>query len=171
MNTTVILVDQFDNPIGTMEKLAAHESPKLHRAFSIFIYHENKLLIQQRAYEKYHGGGLWANTCCSHPKSDESLEAATQRRLLEEVGIKTELEEIYSFIYYYKFSNGLFEYEYDHVFIGNYNGPTFPNEEEIYTLKWVDASELLKDLLAAPEKYAPWFLAAAPRVIQHISKI
>ena len=170
MNTEVILVDQFDNAIDTMEKQSAHESPKLHRAFSIFIYHENKLLIQQRAYNKYHAGGLWANTCCSHPKPDEHLSVATQRRLLEEVGISAELEEIFSFIYFYKFDNGLYEYEYDHVFIGNYNGEVSPNPEEIYKLDWIEAEELLEDLLGNPEKYAPWFVAAAPRVIEHILK-
>ncbi len=170
MSTNVILVDQFDNPIGDMEKLSAHESPKLHRAFSIFIYNGTKLLIQQRAHNKYHGGGLWANTCCSHPKPDEDLSTATRRRLLEEVGIEAELEEIFSFIYFYKFTNGLFEYEYDHVFIGKYDGETFPNHEEIYRLEWVEASELLQDLLVNPEKYAPWFIASAPRVIQHILK-
>ena len=170
MNTQVILVDQFDNAIDTTEKLSAHESPKLHRAFSIFIYHEGKLLIQQRAHDKYHAGGMWANTCCSHPRPGEDLNAATERRLLEEVGITAQLEEIFSFIYFYKFDNGLYEYEYDHVFIGSYNGEFSPNPEEINTLEWIKAEDLLEDLLVSPEKYAPWFIAAAPRVIDHILK-
>ena len=164
----LILVDIHDNPIGSMGKLETHVKSRLHRAFSVFLYHDNQMLIQKRAVNKYHSGGLWANTCCSHPRLGEELEDAVKRRLMQEVGIECETKEIFSFVYHADYPDGLCEYEYDHVFVGEYNGGYKPDPEEIAIMKWVDVKELEKDLLENPKNYAKWFLIAAPKVIEWI---
>ncbi|MBQ3301101.1 MAG: isopentenyl-diphosphate Delta-isomerase, partial [Eggerthellaceae bacterium] len=137
-NTTdrIILVDEQDREVGSEEKLTAHRTPLLHRAFSIFLYddtgEEPRLLLQQRAYGKYHSGGLWANSCCSHPRVGEVLAEATVRRLQEELGVAgVALTEVGSFVYCHKFRDDLYEHEFDHVFVGRYAGPVKPNPEEI----------------------------------------
>lgn len=87
MEDHIILVDLLDREIGYEEKMKAHVRPLLHRAFSIFLYHDGKFLLQRRAFSKYHSGGLWANTCCSHPRRGETLAQAVDRRLREETGV------------------------------------------------------------------------------------
>ncbi len=169
-NEKIVLVDIFDRQIGVGEKLEVHQKKLLHRAFSIFLYQDNKMLIQKRAEGKYHSAGLWANTCCSHPRDGEVLEIAVKRRLLEEAGIQCTVTELYTFIYMENFTDGLSEYELDHVFVGEYTGDFVPNPEECSEMKWVDMDELAKDLQENPLHYAAWFLTAAPEVIKSIRK-
>jgi len=124
----VILVDKNDNPIGTEEKLQAHKDAKLHRCFSILIFNsDGKMMIHQRQKGKYHCGGLWTNACCSHPRPGECTLDAAHRRLVEEMGFDTELEELFSFTYKAEFPNGLAEHEFDHVFKGVFNGTPKPD--------------------------------------------
>ena len=112
----VILVDENDNQVGLMPKLEAHQKGLLHRAFSVFIFNSNyKLLLQKRAISKYHSGGLWTNTCCSHPRDGENTMDAANRRLFEEMGIKTNLRKVYDFIYKAELDNELTENEFDHL--------------------------------------------------------
>ena len=118
----LILVDLDDREIGTMDKAEAHRLGRLHRAFSVFIVDCDRMLIQQRNRGKYHSGGLWANACCSHPRHGETLPEATERRLREELGISCELRELFDFVYFSRYVDDLFEYEYDHVFVGEYSG-------------------------------------------------
>ncbi len=165
----LILVDLFDNETGSMDKTNAHRLGRLHRAFSVFIVHEGKMLIQRRNKNKYHSGGLWANACCSHPRKGETLEEATSRRLREELGISCNIEELFEFVYFSKYSEELFEYEYDHVFLGDYTGSLSFNEEEIEELRWIDFQELEEEMLAKPESFSSWFMIAAPRVMRIIS--
>lgn len=169
-NNELILVDIFDNEIGRTTKEKAHSKPLLHRAFSIFLYHDNKLLIQQRAFSKYHSGGLWANACCSHPRTNDLL-ADAKKRLKEEVNIRCDnLKEIFSFIYLTKFNDKLYEYEYDHVIVGEYNGEVKINKEEVNDFKWIDLDTLSNDLITNPDKFATWFLICAPTVIKYLKK-
>lgn len=171
MNTrnTVILVDEKDNALGVMGKEEAHKKPHLHRAFSVFLYHDQQMLIQQRALHKYHSGGLWANTCCSHPRGDETVLQAGESRLMEEAGISCKLQEIFAFQYSHQFHENLYEHEYDHVLIGCYDGGFAPNPDEIAEMKWVSFHELLDDLEQRPQEFAPWFKIAAPQVIEWIN--
>ena len=165
----VVLVDMRDNEIGTEEKMAAHEKKLLHRAFSVFLYHENRILLQKRASTKYHCPGLWTNTCCSHPRQGEEVKAAAIRRLQEEMEIYTEdLEEIDSFIYCYPFSNGLTEFEYDHVLVGEYTGGFKAVPEEVDEIRWVEISELLEDIKNNPHIYTPWFITAIGKVVKFL---
>lgn len=164
----LICVDLFDNSIGTATKEDCHKKGILHRAFSVFIVDGTNILLQKRSNEKYHSGGLWSNSCCSHPRFGETLEDAVARRLYEELGIECarECEEIASFVYYHRFDRELFEYEYDHVFIGKYNGAVKPNPNEIMDIKWVNMEELAESIRVNPEIYTTWFITAAPFVIQ-----
>lgn len=157
----IILVDLLDREIGYEEKMKAHVRPLLHRAFSIFLYHDGKFLLQRRAFSKYHSGGLWANTCCSHPRRGETLAQAVDRRLREETGVSCPVREVGSFIYCYKFNEKLYEYEYDHVFVGDYQGEVAPNREEIEEMAWVSAEDLTAGLTERPLDYAPWLPQAA----------
>ena len=165
----VILVDENDSPIGEMEKLEAHKKKRLHRAFSIFIFNDQKqLMLQQRALDKYHSGGLWTNTVCSHPAPGEETIDAAHRRLQEEMGFDTDLKEIFTFSYKREFSNGLTENEYDHVFVGRYNDAPTPNPEEAETWKWATKKEISEDLQKNPDKYTYWFCIAFPKVIDRL---
>ena len=154
----VVLVDKNDDEIGVEEKIKAHKEGKLHRAFSIFIFNsKGELLLQQRAKEKYHSGGLWTNTVCSHPAPGEKLEEATKRRLNEEMGFTTETKEIFSFIYQSEYENGLTEHEFDHIFVGNYDNDPDINKEEAMDHKWISIDELNKDIKTNPDNYTTWF--------------
>ena len=153
----VILVDEKDTHVGVMEKLEAHQKGVLHRAFSIVLFDSRgKILLQQRAPEKYHSGGLWTNTCCSHPRPDESIEAATSRRLREEMGIETSLEFRYKFIYKAQLGD-LIEHEYDHVFTGKFDGTPDVNPDEVANWKFVSPSDILEDIEKSPTRYSAWF--------------
>ncbi len=154
----VILVDENDNQIGLMPKMEAHEKALLHRAFSVFVFNDNnELMLQQRAWHKYHSPGLWTNTCCSHQRDGETNLEAGKRRLHEEMGYVTELEETTSFIYKAPFDNGLTEHEYDHIMIGYYNDEPNINEDEVADWKWMNLEDVKVDIALHPEKYTAWF--------------
>jgi isopentenyl-diphosphate Delta-isomerase len=166
----VILVDENDKEIGTEEKMKVHMEGKLHRAFSIFIFNsKNEVLLQRRALDKYHAAGLWANSCCSHPRPSEKTLESAHRRLKEEMGFDCQLKEIFTFTYKIIFENGLTEHEIDHVIIGKYNSNPKINEEEVAEYKWVSKEELIKDVKKNPEKYAPWFKICYERVFDFVS--
>lgn len=162
----VILVDEHDVLTGTMEKMAAHEKAVLHRAFSVFIFNfQGDLLMQQRAKEKYHSGGLWTNTCCSHPRPGEETQAAATRRLREELGFETALEKIFDFVYKADFDNGLTEHEFDHVFIGYYDGEIRPDAKEVSEYVYLSMQQIEDDMQTEPAKYTAWFHIAFPKVL------
>lgn len=161
----VVLVDNNDKAIGTMEKQQAHVEGVLHRAFSIFIFNsENKLLLQKRASSKYHCGGLWTNTCCSHPRENEIILDAANRRLQEEMGMQCELKPLFNFVYKAEFENGLTEHEYDHVFVGQSNQLPELNTEEVEDYRYIDLEELQTEIKVSPQNFTPWFLIALDRV-------
>ena len=154
----VILVDENDNQIGLEEKMKAHEDGKLHRCFSIFVFNKKgELLLQQRALDKYHCGGMWANTCCSHQRDGETNIEAGKRRLQEEMGFVTKLNDSISFIYKAPFANGLTEHEYDHVLLGRFNDEPKINEEEVASWKWMSIENVKIDIALNPEVYTEWF--------------
>lgn len=166
----VVLVDEQDNAIGTMEKQQAHVEGVLHRAFSIFIFNsENKLLLQKRASSKYHCGGLWTNTCCSHPREKENILDAANRRLHEEMGMQCELKPIFSFVYKAEFENGLTEHEFDHVFFGQSNQVPELNLEEVEGYRYIGLEDLQVEIKEDPQKFTPWFLIALDRVTEYNS--
>lgn len=171
MQERVILVDRLDREIGTEEKLKAHHEGKLHRAFSIFIFNvKGELLLQKRAETKYHSGGLWTNTCCSHPHLGEAYHDAARRRLNEEMGFDCELTELFSFIYYIKLENNLFEHELDHVFVGRYNRQPIPNPDEVDDWKWIKVDALKQDIREKPQNYTYWFKLILNRVVKQYKK-
>lgn len=158
MTEYVVLVDENDEQLGLMEKQQAHVAGLLHRAFSVFVFNsKGETLLQKRAEGKYHSPGLWTNTCCSHPRENESYKEAAQRRLQEEMGFSCELEEKFHFIYKAKLDNDLYEHELDHVFTGIYDGEFKINEEEVGDFKWISMEDLIADINSNPENYTVWF--------------
>jgi isopentenyl-diphosphate delta-isomerase len=161
----VILVDQYDIPIGTMGKLEAHQKGLLHRAFSVFIFnHKNEMLLQKRALTKYHSAGLWTNTCCSHPHPNEDTLVAANRRLKEEMGMTTTLIHKTSFIYETAFENNLTEHEFDHVFVGYTDKDPIINKEEVDGFKWISLDHLKEELKTSPNNFTSWFKIAMQKV-------
>lgn len=161
----VILVNERDEPTGSMEKMEAHRKALLHRAFSIFILAGNgEMLLQQRAHSKYHSAGLWTNACCSHPRPGEDTPDAALRRLSEELGFTTSLEKIFDFIYRSEFENGLTEYEFDHVFAGVYDGAIHPDQAEVGDHRFLSFAAIRADMASQPAKYTAWFRVAFPMV-------
>ena len=158
LEENVILVDTNDEQIGLMPKLEAHEKAVLHRAFSVFILNnKNEIMLQQRAHQKYHSPLLWTNTCCSHQREGESNIQAGSRRLFEEMGFKTELKELFHFIYKAPFDNGLTEHELDHVMIGYYDEAPVINSEEVEDWKWMPIEAVKSDIQNNPDLYTIWF--------------
>ncbi len=169
MTEKVILVDHDDGELGSMEKLEAHRTGKLHRAFSIFIFNRgHQLLLQKRADHKYHSGGLWTNTCCSHPRPGDNLKMAAHRRLQEEMGFDCELHHKFHFTYSADFENGLVENELDHVFIGWFDGFPVINREEASEWRYVSLPALKEEIKQSPSKFTVWLKIALPKVHNHL---
>ena len=164
------LVDTRDEVIGSCEKLAAHKKPTLHRAFSVFLYSDRGMLLQRRAREKYHSGGLWTNACCSHPRYGEELLQSVPRRMWEELRVQAQVEELFSFIYCAKFAEDLWEYEYDHVFLGRCDADPVLDPGEAEEYRWIPFDALRRELIEKPEEFTPWFLIAAPRVLDILER-
>lgn len=169
MQNNVILVNENDQAIGTMEKMMAHQEAKLHRAISVFICNtKGEWLLQKRALHKYHSGGLWTNTCCSHPYPGESDIDAATRRLKEEMGMYSEVKELFSFIYKEKLDNELTEHELDHVFIGVTDTIPTINKEEVAEYKYVSFDLLKKDIELNPQYYTVWFKKIYENINEYI---
>ena len=167
----VILVDKNDKQVGLMPKLEAHKKGVLHRAFSIFIFNSKyELLLQKRSSSKYHSGGLWTNTCCSHPREGEDILDAANRRLDEEMGIKTSLRKVYDFIYKAELDNQLTEHEFDHVFYGVFDNDPILNKNEAEDFKWVDMETLNNDIIKNEDNYTVWFKIAFEYFYNYLKK-
>lgn len=171
MEEFVILVDENDHEIGKMEKLQAHVEAKLHRAFSVFIFNSRgELLLQQRAFTKYHTPGLWTNTCCSHPRPGEATADAAHRRMVEEMGFDCDFEEVFSFMYKARFTNELTEHEIDHVFIGFSDTQPVINPTEVQDYHYANMNVLAKEIKDSPENFTIWFMIAFDRVREYFEK-
>ena len=167
----VILVNPNNEIQGYMEKMEAHEKGLLHRAFSIFIFNsKGEILLQKRAINKYHSGGLWTNTCCSHPRKEETFHQAAIRRLNEEMGMSCSLNAVFSFIYKADLDNNLIEHEYDQVFFGISDNPPILNKEEAIDYKYVSPNQLMLDIHDNPSDYTEWLKISFNRVYELINK-
>ena len=161
----IILVNEQDEPVGTMEKMEAHRKALLHRAFSIFIFNSRgEMLLQQRSLKKYHSAGLWTNACCSHPKPGEDTLSAAETRLQYEMGFGTEMKKIFEFTYRSAFDNGLTEYEFDHVFAGVHDGLIAPAKDEVNDYCYKSLEQIKESLQSHPAKYTTWFAIAFPLI-------
>lgn len=168
----VILVDSQDNQIGTMEKIEAHKKGLLHRAFSILLFNnQGEMLIQQRAESKYHSPGLWTNACCSHPRPNETVMQAAERRLMEEMGIQCELEKAFDFIYKTRLDKDMIEHELDHVLIGRFEGEPDINLAEVASWKYMSPEDILSDMRANPNNWTEWFKIIMPKVHLYYSPV
>lgn len=167
----VILVNSNNEVQGYMGKMEAHEKGLLHRAFSVFIFNSyGELLLQKRDLNKYHSGGLWTNTCCSHPRKNETFIEAAKRRLFEEMGLRCELTEAFSFIYKANLDNNLIEHELDQVFFGNSDKLPSLNKEEAMDYKYIEPNQLLIDINNNPNIYTEWLKISFKRVYKLINQ-
>lgn len=168
----VLLVDENDREIETAEKMEAHATGKLHRAFSIFVFNSRgQLLIHKRADNKYHSGGLWSNTCCGHQRPGEGLEISIHRRLKEEMGFDCELKRLFAITYKAELDNNITEHEIDHVFAGVYDDDPDPDPAEVSAYSWIDRHVLVEDMRSNPERYSYWFKLLLEQVINAISAV
>jgi len=171
MTEQVILVNTNDEEMGFMEKMEAHRKAILHRAFSIFIFNsKGEMLLQQRAVHKYHSSNLWTNACCSHPRPGEKTTDAASRRLKEEMGFDVPVKKIFDFTYKVSFENGLTEYEFDHVYIGYYDGQVNVNPDEVQDYCFKRVNEIKDSLQSHPQKYTAWFHLAFPKIEKWIKE-
>jgi isopentenyl-diphosphate delta-isomerase len=159
----LVLVNEQDEQVGTMEKMETHRKALLHRAFSVFLFNsKGEMFLQRRALKKYHSGGLWTNACCSHPFPSETPKSAAIRRMNEELGFVTDIEPAFTFIYKAALDNELTEYEYDHVFVGKYDGDINLNEEEVGDYCYRSMGDLKAHVEGYPAQYTEWFKIALP---------
>jgi isopentenyl-diphosphate Delta-isomerase len=164
----LILVDENDCELGSLDKMEVHKQGRLHRAFSVFIFNRaGKLLLQQRSDEKYHSAGLWTNTCCSHPNFGEDTHAAVNRRLYEEMRMRVSTRFAFTFIYKTYFDNGLTEHELDHVYIGVSDELPAPPKSEAKDWKYMSVEEISVSLKEHPELYTEWFKICFRQVVTH----
>ena len=167
----VVLVDEQDRCIGSEEKLKAHRDGVLHRAFSVFVFSSRgELLLQRRTLGKYHSGGLWTNTCCSHPRLGEDVETAAARRLSEEMGIRCPLEKAFDFVYRAQVADELVEHEFDHVFVGVFDGEIHPDPSEVMETRWLAPAALREELARDASAYTPWFRLSIERVLERTAR-
>lgn len=173
MEEKVILVDVFDRPVGEMEKLEAHQKAKLHRAVSGFVLTtDGKMLIQQRAFHKYHSPGLWTNAVCTHPMPGEDTTAAVLRRLTFEMGIcAVSAAKLFDFTYCEKFDNGLTEYEFDHVFVIFSDTLPVVNLDEVFDYQYIELDELVEMVSLWPDRFTAWFKLIVERVVLHLQAL
>jgi isopentenyl-diphosphate delta-isomerase len=168
-NEYVILVDEHDNELGLMEKQEAHQKALLHRAFSVFVSNaKGELLLQQRAHTKYHSAGLWTNTCCSHPRANETNIQAANRRLREEMGFDCELTEKFHFVYKAQVENGLTEHELDFIYTGVFDGEPKINPEEVASYKWMKMETLMEEVNRDPQQFTAWFNIILKEYVEHL---
>ena len=165
----LVVVDMRDCQVGTATKMRTHVDGLLHRAFSVMLVREGEhgpeLLVSRRAQGKYHSAGLWANSCCSHPRDGEELLDAAARRVAEELGTQpVGLRELGAFVYRAPFENGLCEYEFDHVLVARCEGDPAPDPAEVSEVRWVGADELATEVAEHPERFAAW----APNVVRMV---
>ncbi len=167
----LILVDENDIPLGTADKMEAHEKALLHRAFSVFIFNKKgEMLLQQRAKKKYHSAGLWTNACCSHPYFNQDIVTAAEKRLQEEMGFNTALTPAFEFLYKASFDNGLTEHEYDHVFTGTYDGAIVPDKDEVEDFCFKTMDDIKSSIAQRPEQYTVWFKIAFPKLENYLAQ-
>ena len=167
MEENVILVDHHDNEIGLLPKMEAHLTGALHRAFSVFIFNkQGELLLQQRALNKYHSGGKWTNTCCSHPRSGETTLDAANRRLMEEMGMTCKLSYGFNFLYKADVEDGIIEHEYDHIYFGITDDLPVINEKEVANYQYINMDTLTQQMKNHPDFYTEWLKICFSRVLK-----
>lgn len=159
MEDKVVWIDESDQPLGYISKTEAHQKGLLHRAISVFIFNsDGEMLLQRRAIDKYHSGGLWTNSCCTHPLPEESYLAAANRRLQQEMGLTADLKPLMELIYYADLDHGMSEHELDHVYIGVSNMTPLIDSNEVCDYQYIRWDKLHLSILETPEIYTVWFL-------------
>jgi isopentenyl-diphosphate delta-isomerase len=154
----LILVDETNRATGTAGKTAVHRAGLLHRAFSIFIVDDcGRIVLQRRSREKYHSGGLWANSCCGHPRPGERTVIAARRRLTEELGVSSALSFGFFSRYRSELDNGMHENEFVYVFFGRLESVPRPHPCEVAEVDFLTCREISRRLSRDPDSFTFWF--------------
>lgn len=165
MEELLVLVDRNDVQIGFDTKMQVHRRGALHRAFSILVFdRHSRLLLQRRAQEKYHSAGLWSNSCCGHPRHGEDPDAAAHRRLQEEMGFDCGLREVSTLTYWATVSDELIEHEYDHIYVGVFEGEPQIDPREVLDWKWTEPQDVLAWMSERPGDFTVWFKAMLAQI-------
>jgi isopentenyl-diphosphate delta-isomerase len=153
----LILVDESNRAVGAAPKQAIHRQGLLHRAFSIFMVDDRgRVLLQQRNPRKYHSGGLWANSCCGHPRPGERTVTAARRRLHEELGVGDPLSFGFYARYRADLDHGMHENEFVYVYFGRLHAPAKPDPAEVADLEFVSLAELARRIKQNPGSFTYW---------------
>ena len=169
MEEMVVLINENDEVKGLMEKMQAHKTGLLHRAFSVFLFNnQGEMLLQKRAAHKYHSPNQWTNAVCSHPRDGETYKDAALRRMKEELGIEVEIDHKFFFIYKADVGDGLWEHELDHVFVGNYQGEFQLNPEEVSEVRYISQENLEKEMTENPANFTEWFKIILKEYQEHL---
>ena len=163
---SLILVDEDDQGVGHLSKVLCHEGRGiLHRAFSLLIFNaDGELLIQQRSASKRLWPLYWSNSCCSHPRRAESMEAAIHRRLHEELGLRCQLHFLFKFQYQAQFDETGAENELCSVFIGRCTDSVKVDNDEVLAWRWVSPVALQAQMAGGGGSFTPWFKIEWARV-------
>lgn len=157
MTETVILVSPTDRTVGYGDKLEVHRQGLRHRAFSVFLVDgAGRLLLQRRHPEKYHSGGLWANSCCGHPRPKEPIRRAAERRTFEELGVHVSLRPVFQTAYRADFENGMTENEVVTVYFGRLTAALAPHPMEVIDTAFVAPRDVRDRVVSEPERYTYW---------------
>jgi isopentenyl-diphosphate delta-isomerase len=157
----LVCVDHDDVALYPLAKVDCHKGDGvLHRAFSVFLLDPaGRILLQRRSALKPLWPGFWSNSCCSHPRWEESLEDAVDRRLVEELGVRTDVDLLHSFIYHARFGDIGSEREFCHVFLGTLpSADVHPDPTEISEVRWATKEEIEIEIANSAHAFTPWFL-------------
>jgi isopentenyl-diphosphate delta-isomerase len=171
----LILVDERNHAIGTDGKDLIHRKGLLHRAFSIFLADaQGQIVLQQRSQQKYHSGGLWANTCCGHPRPGERTVSAARRRLHEELGVTAALSFGFFSRYRADLDHGMQENEYVYVFFGRLRDEPRPDPAEVAAVQSLSLDEIKRRIDKRPQSFTYWlrhyFEHHLAEIARHVDK-
>lgn len=154
----LVLVDEKDNEIGTDTRENCHRGGgRRHRAYTVFLFHDGKLLLQQRSKKKLLWPGGWDVSYTSHVYPGETYSKAAARKGIQELGAQVgNLADVHSFVYFAP-QGANAENEFCRLLVGEFDGKIKPNPDEIAAVRWVRLKDVENDLERNPALYTPWF--------------
>jgi isopentenyl-diphosphate delta-isomerase len=85
------------------------------------------------------------------------------------LGFNCHLRELFAFTYQAQLDNYVVEYEYDHVFVGQFEGEFVPHPEEVDEWRWVWPDDLKTGIRVNPREYTAWLKICFNDVMDAVS--